>query len=236
MVVEHFFDSRDAMQASLVAEIVFLLEQALAEHGQALLLVSGGSSPQPIYQALSAQPLDWAKITVALVDERWVDLNHPASNEAFIRQQLLRGPAAKARLVAMKTPASSAESGLAECEARYQQLCERADICLLGMGSDGHTASLFPYAHGLEAGLNPENPHRCVAISAQRSEVTGDHTERLSLTLNYIQRSKKQLLLITGQVKLDCYRQALVCSELQLMPISALLNSDSAHTEVYWAP
>ena len=107
------FADRDALVAAAVERIVEALTQAINERGRALMLVSGGSSPEPVYRALAQRDLSWSSVSVALVDERWVDPGHSASNEGFIRRHLLTGPAAEAEFIGMKTSAETPQAGLA---------------------------------------------------------------------------------------------------------------------------
>ncbi len=233
MFNELFIESREALTIQLVDRIVSLLDDAIEQRGYAELLVSGGSSPMPIYEALSSRSLPWASIKVALVDERWVDPAHGASNEAFIRRHLLKGKASSAQFVSMKTQALSALDGLAECEQRFAVLSESPDVCLLGMGGDGHIASLFPHAEGLDTAL--EDGRRCAVINAVQSEVTGIYTERMTLTLPYILACRNRLLLISGESKLATYKTALAGKCVNQMPVRALEKGDVS-TDVYWAP
>jgi len=136
----------------------------------------------------------------------------------------------------MKNTADTAQEGLADCEAAYQQLAQPFDITILGMGNDGHTASLFPHANGLEAALNPDSPELCTAIIAHQSEVTGAITERMTLSLAGLLQSKTLVLLITGQEKLDVLRKAQAGTDVAEMPIRAVLQQDRVPVVVYWAP
>ena len=226
------FADRDALVAAAVERIVEALTQAINERGRALMLVSGGSSPEPVYRALAQRDLSWSSVSVALVDERWVDPGHSASNEGFIRRHLLTGPAAEAEFIGMKTSAETPQAGLAECESRYKALPEGADVCLLGMGSDGHTASLFPYAEGLDQAL--AGAQRCAAITAKQSDVTGNYTARMTLTAHYILSARRRLLLLTGEEKRSVLREALAGEDNQAMPVRAILNAAQT-TDVFWA-
>ncbi len=231
---EFFFASKEAMTEALATDLEQRLVAGIETTGRAVLMVSGGSSPAPAYKHLSQLPLAWDKIDVAMVDERWVDAGHDKSNERFIKETLLQNKAAAARFITMKNAADSAEAGVAECEAGYGALSQPFDVTILGMGPDGHTASLFPHAQGLKNGL--ESDALVCAINAVPSEVTGDITERMSLTLNGIARSKVVNLLISGEEKRAVYEQAKQAGPVEDMPLRAVLNQPDLEIQVFWAP
>lgn len=236
MLTERLFESRQDMVAALEVECVAALNQAIEERGEATFMVSGGSTPEPLYKSLSNVDLDWESVYIALVDERWVNFDHDKSNEAFTVKHLIQNKAAVANLIGMKNTADSAQEGLADCEAAYQQLAQPFDITILGMGSDGHTASLFPHANGLEPALNPDSPELCAAIIAHESDVTGAIIERMTLSLAGLLRSKTLVLLITGDEKLAVLRKAQAGTDVAEMPIRAVLQQDRVPVVVYWAP
>jgi 6-phosphogluconolactonase len=236
MVIERLFETRESMVAELEAQCVAALNHAIDERGEATFMVSGGSTPEPLYKSLSQVDLDWSSVYVALVDERWVELAHDKSNEAFTIKHLIQNNAASANLVGMKNTAETAQEGLLDCEATYQQLAQPFDMTILGMGSDGHTASLFPHAEGLAAALNPDSTEICAAINAHPSDVTGAITERMTLSLAGILRSKSVVLLITGDEKLSVLRKAQAGTDVNEMPIRAVLQQQQVPVTVYWAP
>jgi 6-phosphogluconolactonase len=236
MISEHFFPDRESLFSALVDECYTLLADSIVLKQSASMLVSGGGTPRPLYQQLSSQALDWQKVSVALVDERWVDVDHAASNEAFIKETLLNNNAAPAKFIPMKTAQETASLGQGVCEQRYRQLARPFDLAILGMGPDGHTASLFPHAKGLIEALDINRKQLCVAINAKPSEVTGEFTERMSLSLYGLLQSRQLHLLITGEKKLAVYQQAKAGKDLLLTPISALLHQQSVPVKVYWAP
>lgn len=236
MVTERLFENRADMIAALQAECETSLREAIEERGEATFMVSGGSTPEPLYKALSNVDLDWESVYVALVDERWVDFEHDKSNEAFTVKHLIQNKAAVAYLVGMKNSAETAADGLDDCESAYQQLAQPFDVTILGMGSDGHTASLFPHAQGLDAALEPEADALCAAIIARQSDVTGAITERMTLTLAGLLRSKTLVLLITGDEKLAVLRAAQAGTDVKEMPIRAVLQQQKVPVIVYWAP
>lgn len=234
MVSERLFESRAELTAALQQECEQALVAAVEERGEATFMVSGGSSPEALYKAMSNSDLPWESIYVALVDERWVDYDHDKSNEAFVVKSLIQNKAAATNLVGMKNTAESAQEGLADCEAAYQQLAQPFDITILGMGSDGHTASLFPHANGLQEALITSA--LCAAINAHPSEVTGAITERMTLSLNGLLQSRSLVLLITGEEKLNVLRAAQAGTDVNEMPVRALLQQDRVPLTIYWAP
>lgn len=236
MLTEKLFESRAEMVAALQEECLAALRSAIDDRGEATFMVSGGSSPEPLYKSLSTADLNWESVYVALVDERWVDFDHEKSNEAFIVKTLMQNNAAKANLVGMKNTAETAIDGLADCESNFQQLAQPFDVTILGMGSDGHTASLFPHAEGLRDALDAENEALCAAIMAHPSEVTGAITERMTLTLAGLLRSRSLLLLITGEEKLKVLRQAQAGTDIAEMPMRAVLQQQQVPVTIYWAP
>jgi 6-phosphogluconolactonase len=239
--VEHLFDNREQMISALKQVCENALQKAVDEAGEATFMVSGGSTPEPLYKALSQSNLPWESIYVALVDERWVEFNHDKSNEAFIAKHLIQNKAEIANLIGMKNDAATAVEGLADCESVYQQLAQPFAITILGMGSDGHTASLFPHAQGLVDAISPNAEPLCAAITAQQSEVTGSIVERMTLTLSALLRSQHLILLITGEEKLAVLRKAQTPGKEEQgdvadMPIRALLQQQKIPLQVYWAP
>ena len=233
-ISEHKFESREAMLAALERAFIEDIEAALSQQSRATLLLSGGSTPVPLYRSLSAAKLDWSRIHVALVDERWVDAKNTSSNERLLRENLLVEHATAAHFTAMKNHAGSPFDGAEECNATYSTLPSPYDICLLGMGSDGHTASLFPGAEGLAEAISGKQ--HCAAIRANRSEVTGDNLERMTMTPWSLLQSRKLILLITGNDKWEIYLKARAKGASPDLPISLFLAQNESPVEVYWSP
>lgn len=233
-ITEREFVSKDEMTAALTELLQTALSEGIATDGKAVLLVSGGSSPAPAYRHLSGVELGWDKITVAMVDERWVDAEHEKSNEAFIKSTLLQDKASGARFVTMKNRAASAEEGVQVCESDYAALKRPFDVTILGMGPDGHTASLFPNADGLEHALTTTDT--VCAINAHQSEVTGEITERMSLSLAGIAHSKTVVLLISGEEKKAVYEAAKRPGSEYSVPLRAVLTHPDINLTVFWCP
>ncbi|MGR8930246.1 MAG: 6-phosphogluconolactonase [Gammaproteobacteria bacterium] len=236
MVKEFFFEQRHHLFIALAAECQDVLSEALSKHGAATLLVSGGSTPAPLYEALSKMELNWKKIKVALVDERWVAQDHSASNEALIKRTLLINNAKVAEFTGMKTSSRTPKSGQSETEENYRKLPQPFSLAILGMGQDGHTASLFPHAKGLADALKPDNDQLTAAISADQSEVTGPNTERMTMTLSALMKTERLIILFTGEDKLAVFSAAQKEGAIEDMPVRALLHQDQVPVELYWAP
>lgn len=233
-VNEHRFKDRVELIDVLYETFIGDIENSLERRQTATLLLSGGSTPGPLYQRLSGAKLDWSSVHVALVDERWVDVDHEASNERLLRQSLLRDQAAGAKFVAMRNGHATASAAQAGCCARYAGLPAPYSLCLLGMGADGHTASLFPAAEGLREAL--ESRQLCAPIVANKSATTGEFVERMSMTPWGILQSEKLILLITGDDKWEVYQRARQNLAADELPVSLFIAQDEVPLEVYWAP
>ncbi|MEJ1097365.1 MULTISPECIES: 6-phosphogluconolactonase [unclassified Pseudoxanthomonas] len=201
----HFADSA-ALAESLAAAVADDLRAGVAAHGQASVALSGGNTPKRFMQALSQQPLDWDKIVVTLVDERWVPATHERSNAKLVQENLLQGPAAAARFVSLyrdlpdRSPAEP-ESAAAELEA---DLPQSFDAMVLGMGADGHTASFFPGGDRLAEALDPAGIARVLPMRAP-----GAGEPRITLTLPVLLAAHRLYLHIEGAEKQTVLQQAL---------------------------
>ena len=205
---------------ALARDIATRLQAAIAVRGRAVLSVSGGKSPLALFEALRQQALDWSRVHLTLVDERYVPNTHEASNALLVRSHLQQGAAARTQLHTL-VPATAPLPPLAtlvqDADADLRALGP-ADVTVLGMGADGHTASLFPGAPGLAAALDPRSPLACVAITP----ATAPHA-RLTQTLAQILRSRHLVLPIAGDDKLATLQQALLAPS-DALPVSHLLH------------
>lgn len=238
MPSEHFFPDCSSMLKALQSALCAQLQQDLQQHARISLFLSGGSTPAPLYQALAASHLSWGRVNIALVDERFVPVSDAASNEKLVRETLLHGHGGAAEFTGMSVAAFNERQELSAmvqaCNTRYAQLPLPYSAALLGMGADGHTASLFPHADGLEDGLVKQQ--YCVAIHAKPSTVTGAMTQRISMTLWALLQCRKLYLLFTGDQKKAVYEQAKITTDHHALPIAAFLQQQNVAVEVYWCP
>ncbi|MCP4490840.1 MAG: 6-phosphogluconolactonase [Gammaproteobacteria bacterium] len=221
--------TRDELTSTLADFVTSKLRAAVDARGSASLVVSGGSTPEPLFVALANTDLPWEKIYLTLADERWVDNKSKDSNEALLRGSLLQGFAAKANFVPLKNAAKTAGEGLHDCEAALSCIPRPFDLVVLGMGDDGHTASLFPRVSG--DALDIENPQHCAAIKPTTAPY-----ERISMTASAILSSRQIILHIVGENKWQVYQQAVLGESLDEMPVRLVLSQDKVPVGVYWSP
>jgi len=225
------FASANELAREVAADVLAQLAQGSASRGQASLLLSGGRSPVGLFERLRAVELDWRGVWVALADERWVDTSDTASNEHLVRTQLLKGEAAAARFVGLKNEASSPELGAARAWQALSRVPRPFDMTILGMGDDGHTASLFPGSPNLRSALDESAADGCVGTCSP----TLPHA-RLSLNLSALLDSRRIVLLMLGESKLRTYVAACRPGPVEEMPVRAVLRQQRIPVEVAWAP
>lgn len=227
MISEH----TQATPHALALSIADQLRAAIVARSRATLAVSGGKSPIVLFEALCAQALDWSRVTVVLVDERCVAHDHPDSNTALVRQHLLQGKAREAGFLPLfdTVPADLGDTALQAmvdaANQRMHALKLPLDVVVLGMGEDGHTASLFPAAPGLDNALTSAGPIAWVRPA------TAPHA-RLTLTLPVLQMARHLHLPLSGENKLKVYQEAAKGANPAL-PISLLLNSPACDVQVW---
>ncbi|MBV1776928.1 6-phosphogluconolactonase [Burkholderiaceae bacterium DAT-1] len=225
----HSFDSRVDLDICLAREIAASLERAIAARGAASLALSGGKTPMGMFEQLRQMRLDWKKVWITLVDDRWLPVDHADSNEGLARQFLLRHQLAEANFVSLHTEDASPEAAIPALTARLAGIPQPFDVVHLGMGEDGHTASLFPCAAELACAADPGNP----ALLAAVHPTTAPYA-RISLTLAAIIQARHVLLHINGDKKKSVLDKAL-SAPTPLAPIARVLTSARVGAHVYYA-
>jgi 6-phosphogluconolactonase len=184
-----------------------------------------------LFESLRTQPLEWPQVCVALADERWVDAEDPASNEHLVREHLLKGHAAAARFLGLKNGAPTPDIGAVSAWETFARVPRPFDAVVLGLGDDGHTASLFPGSPNLESALNPAAVAGCVGMWAPTAPQA-----RLSLNLTALLDARRIVILISGEAKWRTYAAACGPGAERDMPVRAVLRQTRTPVEVKWSP
>ena len=174
-VSAHEFKSPVLLAEGLALNVAKQLSDAIDARGTATLVVSGGRSPVAFFQHLAKQTLDWSKVVVSLADERWVPVEHADSNAGLLKRYLLQGPAAKAQFLSLYSAAANLEQAAEQADRLLAEL-PPIDVLILGMGDDGHTASLFPNSPNLADALKADGSASLLAdAGADRAASAPDH-------------------------------------------------------------
>jgi len=221
----------DTASRALASKIAASLNAAIAARGLASLVVSGGKSPVNLFECLRAEKLDWSRVCVALTDERWVDPTDAGSNEKLVRDVLLQGPAASARFLGLKNAAPTPDIGAVSAWETFARVPRPFDSVVLGMGEDGHTASLFPGSPNLPGALNLSAVAGCAGMWAPVAP-----QPRVSLNVSALLDSRRVAVLIFGEAKWRTYVAASAPGPVEQMPVRAVLRQTRTPVEVIWAP
>jgi 6-phosphogluconolactonase len=214
------FDSAEAMAAAAAQFIAHQLTQAIAARGRAVFVATGGHTAGAVYDRLAVAPLEWSRVQITLTDERWVDVADPESNEKLVRDRLLVGGAAAASFLGLRGTASAAEDAAQEAADKLATW-PAPDVALVGMGDDGHIASLFPGSPSLELGLDLDAP-LCIAVPQGQGRPPVQ--PRLSLSAAWLASAHETVLPITGAAKLHVAELALAGGEAEEFPVASLLK------------
>jgi 6-phosphogluconolactonase len=219
------------LSQELATQVATSLRASIAARGMASLVVSGGRSPIQFFEALRVAPLDWSRVCIALADERWVPPADSSSNEKLLRDHLLREAAAAARFTGLKNAAATPDSGANSAWETFAQIPRPFDVVVLGMGDDGHTASLFPDSPSLARALDPAAAPGCIGMVSPTVP-----TARLSLNLSALLDSRRIVLLINGDAKWRVYAKASGPGAALDMPVRTVLRQRATPVDVMWSP
>ncbi len=222
------FRDKDQLAEALAAAIAGHLKAGVKARGAASLAVSGGTTPVRLFKVLAGRAdVPWDKVTVTLVDERWVDESSERSNGRLVRANLLQGRAALANFVPLYR--GGTEPDAAKATAALAAVPQPLDVVILGMGNDGHTASFFPGGDTLHEALTAEGP--VIAIRAP-----GAGEPRVTLTLRRLLAARALYLHIEGEEKVETLKQAEAEGLVEDMPVRAILRQDQTPLTIFWCP
>jgi len=228
--IEVFTDGATWAEAC-AARLTETLSGAVAETGKAVFAGSGGSTPAPIYARMAAADLDWSKVAVTLIDERYVPETSPDSNAALLKTTLLIGPAAAARFVPLYTPEVTVDRAAIVAAHALAAEGGRLDAVLLGMGEDGHICSMFPQSPTLKTLLTPTLAPTVLGVPHGRDGMAPS-LERLSINLPYLMQARRVVLALTGKQKRAVFERE-AAGDPATQPIAALIAAN-VPLEVLW--
>jgi 6-phosphogluconolactonase len=229
-VLNEFKDSAE-LASALADEVARRLAGAIYARDRASIAVSGGSTPKRFFEELSTRELAWDKVTVTLVDERFVPADNPRSNHLLVATHLLKNNAAAATFVPLYYDAASIEEAAEKASETTAGLDRPFDVVILGMGADGHTASFFPHGDNLERALDPTGLNGVLTMQAP-----GAGEERLTFSFSSLSDARFLVLHIEGDEKKTALDKATAGEDEAEMPVRAMLNRAASPVEIYWAP
>ncbi len=221
--------SADALASRLATDIAGLLQAAVEKKGGALLSVSGGTTPVRFFDKLSHQDLDWGKITIILADERCVPIESSRSNARLVALNLLQNKAAKARFEGLYETAGTAEEIASLADERMRALPFPPDAVVLGMGTDGHVASLFPDWDRLAYALAPATGDFVLPVHAPSAV-----EPRLTLPLARIVEAPFIALLMEGEEKKHVLQEILDGKRGAVVPVREVIKNAQSPVKIYW--
>ncbi|MBL4906152.1 MAG: 6-phosphogluconolactonase [Sneathiella sp.] len=225
---EHLFSTRAQLDTALSGKIADLLANAIDEKNAATLVLSGGNTPKGMLDRLSQYDVAWDRVTVLLADERWVTPDSERSNEKMIRECFLKNAARSAHFQGMQVAHLGAYNVPDYLEDKLEFLDHPADVLVLGMGEDGHTASLFPCAENIEELLSNDNQLKTVVVEPKTAPDL-----RISLSFPVLKRSDNIFVHFTGDLKKEIFQK--ISSGYLTAPLGALLTAAEGNIRLYWA-
>lgn len=227
MWTETISDSEEVLAQKLALSVSKQLNACIDDKNKACLAVSGGKTPVAFFQQLSQQDVEWSKVTIILVDERWLPTAHTDSNEKLVRDHLIQNKAKQAYFLGLKNDAELPSEGIMDCETQLRTQIDHIDVVVLGMGRDGHTASWFTDSKQLAALLDGETSAWCLPVEDDFLP-----QPRMSLTWRFMKRAEKIYLHFSGEEKNNVFNKA--CEGInEQLPVSHVLHQDGISISVY---
>ncbi len=226
------YDDAGELADAVAGDVQFVIESALDARGSAVIALAGGKTPFPAYEQLAQAKLDWKKVTIIPTDERVVPLGDPLSNVTALAKIFLPKGARVMPIVPQAVPDYKAAGRSAD--ALMQDLHWPLDFCLLGVGGDGHTASIFPGPDFDEA-LNGPKERRALGVMPEPLPAEAP-VARVTLSRASIATAKALMIAVTGDAKRKVLEQAIKQGPSSAYPIGRVLADVELPIDIHWAP
>ncbi|RDE05414.1 6-phosphogluconolactonase [Sphingomonas aracearum] len=226
------YEDAEEMADAVAGDIQFILDSAIDARGAAVIALSGGKTPIPIYERLTQARIDWKRVTIIPTDERVVPLGDPLSNITMIGKAFLPKGARVMPIVPQATADYKAAGRSAD--ALMQDLHWPLDLCLLGVGADGHTASIFPGPDFDEAVSGPRE-RRALGVLPEPLPKEAP-VPRVTLSRAAIVSARALMLAVTGDAKKQVIEQAIKQGPSSPHPIGRVLADAELPVDIHWAP
>ncbi len=221
---------REQLDRSLADYVLIALREDIAKNGEASLLVSGGSTPQNLFKILSRSDIDWSKVNISLVDERFVPAQHADRNEKMVRELLLINKAAAANFFSLVLDENNAVNNLNLVREQMKELQRPFTVVILGMGEDGHTASLFPDAPQLDVGMDLKGEDDLIVTKPK----VANH-ERITFTRPALLHTRHLALHCFGEKKKEILEEVNGMNDYHTYPIEGFIHQDRVDIKLYWS-
>jgi 6-phosphogluconolactonase len=227
---KRIFHKVEKLEEVLAQEIISILDKDIKEYQEAKLLLSGGSTPVNLYTRLSEFDINWEQVTIGLVDERFVSADDLHSNERMIKNSLIQGKASKAKFIGLLYDANDLNKNVELVLEQNKPFFEGTSCVLLGMGTDGHTASLFPNDKNSIDGLEEKKNSKPLIVT----NAPVKPRVRISYTTKQLLKTKKLVLYFTGDEKMKVFSDAKTYNRPITTPISSFIHQQERLLEVFW--
>lgn len=223
------FPTRTAFAHALAEQVADDIRADITRRDIATLVVSGGTTPGDFFKALHTMELPWAKIHVSLADDRWLPTSHPDSSEKLVRETLLHP---ESPFIGLVNAAPTPVAGEAETNEKLKALPRPFTVTVLGMGEDGHCASLFPNNAALKHAFDPAFPLLCTAVN----DAPKPPPERFTMTYTQLIKTGRVIIHLLGQSKIDALlNDVMQDGPIEDMPVRSFLRQLDVPVDIYYA-
>lgn len=225
------YDSADEMAEAVAGDVRFIIESALDARGGAVVALPGGKTPLPIYDKLAEAKLDWKRVTIIPTDDRLVPMGDELSNITAIGKAFI--PKGARVMPITSEAAEDYKAAGRAADARLQDVHWPLDLCLLGVGGDGHTASIFP-GPDLDEALNGPRERRALGVMPDPLPPEAP-VARVSLSVAAITSARALMIAVSGQKKKDVIEAAIAEGVASPYPIGRVLAGAELPVDIHWS-